>query len=159
MQQSLDDLSQVEVSEDEVSLAATYILCAVKFYDREEARQDAISDLVNVAIGRTGDWGRSVNMAPLNDIKPDRCWWHDTFLILVLELKNSLGLSGDALFQAVVDYSKIVSRDLVRRLMSTTSNSVFTFVFSTSPSGSTVIFQASSLVSQQIASKSPSPFV
>jgi hypothetical protein len=35
------------------------------------------------------------------------------FPILVLELKNTLGLSGDALLQAVVDYSKIVSREKV----------------------------------------------
>ncbi|KAF8905857.1 hypothetical protein CPB84DRAFT_569667 [Gymnopilus junonius] len=32
-------------------------------------------------------------------------------LVLVLELNNSLGLCGDALLQAVVDYSKIVSHD------------------------------------------------
>ncbi|KAF8880351.1 hypothetical protein CPB84DRAFT_1874841 [Gymnopilus junonius] len=33
------------------------------------------------------------------------------FAMLALELKNSLGLSGDALSQAIVDYCKLVSRD------------------------------------------------
>lgn len=37
--------------------------------------------------------------------------WYNTFLILVLELKNTLGLSGDTLYQAVVDYRKFVSRE------------------------------------------------
>jgi hypothetical protein len=158
LQQNLGNLDQVEVSEDEASLAASYIRCAVKFHDNEKDRQDAIKDLVDGAIGGTGEWGIPVNMAPLSSIKPERIWWHDIFVMLALELKNSLGLGGDALSQAVVDYCKIVSRDQVISHFSHLE-STLTFVCSTSPSGSTVISLVSSLVLQQIASKSPSLFV
>lgn len=158
LQQNLGNLDQVEVSEDEASIAASYIRCAVKFHDNEKDRQDAIKDLVDGAIGGTGEWGIPVNMAPLSSIKPERIWWHDVFVMLALELKNSLGLGGDALSLAVVDYCKIVSRDQVISHFSHLE-STLTFVCSTSPSGSTVISLVSSLVLQQIASKSPSLFV
>ncbi|KDR76199.1 hypothetical protein GALMADRAFT_210854 [Galerina marginata CBS 339.88] len=111
LQQSFSDLEQVNVSEDEALRAANYIRSAAKFYDWEDLRQEAIKELVDAAIAQPGAWGRPVNMAPVNDIIPNACWWHDIFLILILELKNSLGLSGDALFQAVVDYIKMVSCD------------------------------------------------
>ncbi|CAA7257512.1 unnamed protein product [Cyclocybe aegerita] len=43
------------------------------------------------------------------------CNLQASFLILVLELKNRLGLSGDALLQAVLDYSKVVLREKYKR--------------------------------------------
>src|SRR5882762_2380209 len=64
--------------------------------------------------------GHSLDWA--DNIIPAGGWWYDTFLILVLELKNALGLSGDALLQAAIDYSKIVSREKVRFLISAASN-------------------------------------
>ena len=59
-----------------------------------------------------------------DNIKPDGSWWYDGFLILAPKLKNALGLSVDALLQAVVDYSKIVSRERVRCLISAALNPV-----------------------------------
>ena len=82
------------------------------FYEDKAHRQDAIRGLVDEAIGQKGEWGLTLGWA--DDIKPDGSWWYDVFLILVMELKNTLGLSGDALLQAIVDYSKIVSRQKVR---------------------------------------------
>ena len=122
LQRRLDHLEQVHVSRQEVERAAQYLRCAVAFYDNEGLRQKAIKDLVDDAIGEAGDWGRSLDWA--DKIKPDGGWWYDTFLILVLELKNALGLSGDALLQAVIDYSKIVSREKVRFPISASSNPV-----------------------------------
>jgi len=111
LQQRLDDLEQVEVSRLEVvDLAGPYFHCAVKFYRNEEAREDSIKKFINSAIGRTGDWGRFIDCAA-SKIKPDGCWWHDEFIIMFLELKNSLGLGGDALYQGIIDFSKILSRD------------------------------------------------
>ena len=112
LQQRLDHPEQVTVSRSEVERAAKYLRCAVTFYGDEDRRQDAIQELVDEAIGEKGEWGVALGWA--DNIKPDGCWWYDMFLILVLELKNTLGLSGDALVQAVVDYSKIVSREKVR---------------------------------------------
>ena len=115
LQQRLDHPEQVTVSRSEVERAAKYLRCAVTFYGDEDRRQDAIQELVDEAIGEKGEWGVALGWA--DNIKPDGCWWYDMFLILVLELKNTLGLSGDALVQAVVDYSKIVSRQKVRCLI------------------------------------------
>lgn len=111
LQQRLDHLEQVQVSRLEVQRAANYLRSAVKFYKDESRRQEVIKGLIDEAIGEDGEWGLTLGWA--DNIKPDGSWWYDTFLILVLELKNTLGLAGDALYQAVVDYSKILSREKV----------------------------------------------
>ena len=112
LQQRLGLLEELPVSRSEVERAAKYLRCAVTFYEDDAHRQDAIRGLVDEAIGQKGEWGLALGWA--DNIKPDGSWWYDVFLILVLELKSTLGLSGDALLQAVVDYSKIVSRQKVR---------------------------------------------
>jgi hypothetical protein len=108
LQRHLDHLEEVTVSRTEVERAAKYIRCAVKFYKDEATRQDAIREAVDVAIGENGNW------KPTGNVKPDGSWLHDSFMMMILELKNTPGLSGDAFVQAVVDYSKIISRDEVR---------------------------------------------
>ena len=122
LQHRLDHLEQVLVSRRDVERAAEYVQCAVVFYDNEDLRRKAIKDVVSGAIGEVGEWECSLDWA--DKIKPVGSWWYETFLILVLELKNTLGLSGDALLQAVIDYSKIVSREKVRFLISAASNSM-----------------------------------
>jgi len=112
LQQRLDHLEELPVSRSEVERATKYLRCAVTFYEDDARRRDAIQGLVDEAIGQKGEWGLTLGWA--DNIKPDVSWWHDGFLILVLELMNTLGLSGDALLQAVVDYGKIVSRQKVR---------------------------------------------
>ena len=113
LQRSLTHLEELSVSRSEVERAAQYLRCAVTFYEDDEAhRQEEIRGLVDAAIGQKGEWGLALGWA--DNIKPDGSWWCDVFLILVLELKNTLGLSGDALLQAIVDYSKIISRQKVR---------------------------------------------
>ena len=79
-------------------------------------------DLINEAIGQNGEWGYALDWA--DGIKPDSCWWHYLFLIQILELKNTLGLSGDALLQAIADYSKIVAREKVRSPIHVPSNPI-----------------------------------
>ena len=112
LQRSLGHLEELSVSRSEVERAAQYLRCAVTFYEDKAHFQKAIRGLVDEAIGQKGEWGLALGWA--DNIKSDGSWWCDAFLILVLELKNTLGLSGDALFRAVVDYSKIVSRQKVR---------------------------------------------
>jgi len=112
LQWCLDNLEEVQVTRSEVERAAKYLRCAVAFYEDEAHHQNAIKELVDEAIGEKGEWSHTLSWA--DNIKPDGSWWYDSFLLLVLELKNTLGLSGDALLQAVFDYSKIVSRDKVR---------------------------------------------
>ena len=82
------------------------------FYEDDAHCQKAIEKLVDEAIGEKGKWNISLGWA--DSIKPDRIWSHHVFVALVLELKNTLGLSGDALPQAVIDYSKIVLREKVQ---------------------------------------------
>ena len=112
LQRCLDNLEEVKVSRSEVERAAQYLQCAVTFYEDEVYDQNAIKQLVDELIGENGDWGYNLSWA--DNINPNGSWWYDDFLLLVLERKNTLGLSGDALLQAVFDYSKIVSRDRVR---------------------------------------------
>ena len=112
LQRCLDNLKEVQISCSEVERAAEYLQCAVAFYQHEAHCQNAIKKLVDESIGEKGEWGYNLSWA--DSIKPDGSWWYDGFLLLVLELKNILGLSGDALLRAVFDYSKIVSRDRVR---------------------------------------------
>ncbi|KAF8172668.1 hypothetical protein BJ912DRAFT_993599 [Pholiota molesta] len=49
-----------------------------------------------------------IALAP--SIKPVHVWRLDDFIMGALELKNILGIGGDALSQAIVDYVKIISR-------------------------------------------------
>lgn len=156
LQQRLDHLDQVQASRPEVDLAAKYVRSTVTFYKDESTRQNAIKGIVDEAIDENGRWTQTLGWA--DSIKPDCCWWHDVFLIVVLELKNTLGLSGDALFQAIIDYGKIVCRERVRCHVSAALNPWLTFVYSTSPSGGSVTFPSSSLAPLQIVSKFPSPF-
>jgi hypothetical protein len=120
LQHRLDHLEQVHVSCPDVVGAAKYLRYAVAFYDSEDLRQKAIKNVVNVIIGGVGEWQCRLDWA--DNIKPDGSWWYEKFLILVLELENALGLSGDALLQAIIDYSKIVSREKVQFPISTASN-------------------------------------
>ena len=110
LQQRLDNLDQVQVDRKDVKYATDHLKQAVKFYD-EPIRAEAIKEMVNVAIGQDGDWGTQLSWA--DGIKPDCCWWYKEFLIMVLELKNVLGLDGNPVLQAIVDYSKIVSQEKV----------------------------------------------
>ena len=151
LQRKLEHLEQVEISRLDVERATKYLQCAVTFYKDEAQRQKAITGLVDEAIGEKGEWGRVLGWA--DNIKPDSCWWCYEFLILVLELKNTLGLSGDALLQAAIDYSKIVPQEKVRILISTASNLVAYLCCSTSAFGSTLISLLSSLVPLRIDSK------
>jgi hypothetical protein len=122
LQRNLENLEEVKVSRNDVDCAAKYLRCAVDFYKDEAQRQKAIMDLINEAIGQNGEWGYALDWA--DGIKPDGCWWHDLFLVQILELKNTLGLSGDALLQAIADYSKIVAREKVRSPIPVPSNPI-----------------------------------
>ena len=111
LQRRLHHLEQVNVSPSTVQCASNYLRCAVTFYENEAHRQKAIKELVDVAIGEKAKWTSTLGWA--DSIKPEGSWWYNEFLILVLELKDTLGLSGDAVLQAVMDYSKIVTREKV----------------------------------------------
>jgi len=136
LQHRLDHLDQVQVTRQDVGHAAQYLNLAVGFYEDETARENAIKEIINVLIGQDGSWNTQLNWA--GGIKPDCCWWHKEFPIAVLELKNVVGLVGNPVLQAIVDYSKAISQEkvlctyqLIRILL--------TFVFSTCTSGSSAI--------------------
>ena len=116
LQQRLDHLEQGEVSCTEVQRAAHYIVSATKFYDEEKDRQDQIEELIAKAIGGKPLWKQLLRWA--SGIKPDGSWWYNKFPVLVLEIKNTWGLHGDAILQAALVYSKILSPTEVRCRMS-----------------------------------------
>ena len=107
LQGCLDNLEKVQAPHSEVKHAAKYLQHAVVFYEDGVHHRNAIKELIDELIGEKGKWG--YNLSWVDNIKPDGSWWYDSFLFLVLELKNMLGLSWDALLQAVFDYSKIIS--------------------------------------------------
>ncbi|PPR07054.1 hypothetical protein CVT26_005255 [Gymnopilus dilepis] len=112
LQQTLNDLGQVEIFENDVSLAASFILACVEFYDSDEQRQDALRDLLDSAMRMPGYWGESFDFgAHTEAVKLDCAWWYHGFLVLALVLKDCLGLQGDASSQAILEYSKIISHD------------------------------------------------
>ena len=111
LQRNLENLKDVEISPSDVGHASQYLRYATKFYRDEAQRQSAIMELIEEATGKKGEWGSTLVWA--DRIKPDACWWYGLFLAQVLELKNTLGLSGDALLQAIIDYSKIIGRERV----------------------------------------------
>jgi hypothetical protein len=106
LQQRLEHLEQVPVSRSDVERAAKYLKCAVAFYEDEAHRQKAIKELVDEVIGERRASG-DLALGWADNIKPDGSWWYDVFLVLVLELKNTLGLSGDALLQAALITAKL----------------------------------------------------
>ena len=123
LQQKLDHLEQIQVSVSDINHAAQYIRSVVKFHGSEEEFQNNIKESVTNAIGSTGIWERCITLKPGSKAKGTKfilnaSWFHDMLPILILELKNLSGVGGDALFQAVLGYSKIVLRDEVHRSMS-----------------------------------------
>ena len=79
----------------------------MQFYKDDEARQQNIEELLNQAIGQDVNWKSTLDWA--GDITPSAMWTFGDFAAIVLELKNSLGISGDAIHQAIIDYAKMVS--------------------------------------------------
>ena len=78
--------------------------------------------LFDEAMGEEVHWERHVEL-DATIIRPNCCSCHCDFL-RVLELKNTLGIHGDAHFLAVLDCSKIISLNRVRCLISIAWNSV-----------------------------------
>lgn len=75
-------------------------------------------------MGEIVEWEIAVDLDKGAIIKPDRCDWYREFLIAVHELKNTSGIGGDAHFQAILDYCKIITLNKVRFPISTISNGV-----------------------------------
>ena len=112
LQHRLDHLDHVNVTRQDVMHAADYLNQAIGFYSDETGREKALKGLLDIAVDHGGSWKKQLNWA--DGIKPDCCWWHKEFLIMVLELKNTVGLAGNPVLQAIVDYSKIISQEKVR---------------------------------------------
>ena len=108
LQNDLEHLEQITVTPQEVDNAHEYLGKAIGFHSNESLRQRAIKDLVDTALGTKGEWGSRTNF------RPSASWSHNGFVTLILELKNTLGLSGDAVLQAAVDYAKLISYSEVR---------------------------------------------
>ena len=127
LQQRLENLDEIKVSRQDVALAAEYLLAANAYYVDENARELAIKKIIDKTMGGAVEWKKVVDLDGGAIIKPSRCHWYRDFLIAIHELKNTIGIHGDAHLQAVIGYSKIVTRDKVRCPISTPSNPVLTF--------------------------------
>ena len=122
LQHRLDHLDQVQVTRPDVGHAAQYLNLAIRFYKDETARENAIKEKINVAVGQDGIWNTQLHWA--DNIKPNCCWWRKDFLVMVLELKNTVGLAGNPVLQAIIDYCKIISQEKVRCPLSAHSDTM-----------------------------------
>lgn len=117
LQQRLDGLDQVQVTRQDVEHAASYLKTAIEFYPDDSSRQMAIQEIVDVAVGQGGSW-LNTWFSCADRIQPNCSWRHEEFLVMTLELKNVIGLAGNPILQAIVDYSKVVSQLKVRHPLS-----------------------------------------
>ncbi|KAF9484913.1 hypothetical protein BDN70DRAFT_917313 [Pholiota conissans] len=109
LQKRLENLDDIEVSCLEVSKAAKYSADAIKFYSDDAERQAAVSESLDEAIGQKGNWGMVLPW--VDRIKPDCSWWHNDFLMMVLELKNAMDITGNPALQSALVFSKIISQE------------------------------------------------
>lgn len=108
----LDQLQELEPSFDQLSSCHRFIVASCKVRDSEKDREATVREFIEGFIGDKGSWqGRT----ELGTAKPDATWGDPVRLIL--ELKNEDGLGGNATFQAVIVYGKIVSQAKVRSVM------------------------------------------
>lgn len=112
-QQRLNSLDKIEVSHIDMENAVRFLGTAIDFFENEKQCLAAISGQIDFLVGQRGKWEQVLEWA--NGIKPNGGWWHKDFLTVLLELKNVVGLGGDAALQATVGYSKIISQERVRR--------------------------------------------
>ncbi|KAG5635434.1 hypothetical protein H0H81_011254, partial [Sphagnurus paluster] len=106
LQRRLENLDQVEVDPRDIANAADYLNTAIITYDDESAREKAIKNYIDIAVGQSGDWNSRLEWA--HAIQPTCAWWHKLFLYIVLELKNIDGLAGNPSLQSIIDYGKII---------------------------------------------------
>ena len=113
LQQRLENLDQVEVSCHEVARATNDLCASNAYYAVDGARELAIKGIIDET-GGTVEWKKEVKLDGGKIIKPDRYEKLRDFFIAIYELKNTLGIHGDAHLQAILDYSKIVTQNKVR---------------------------------------------
>ncbi|TFK27544.1 hypothetical protein FA15DRAFT_722891, partial [Coprinopsis marcescibilis] len=106
LQRNLDNLETLVPSRPDIKRAAAFLADAVQLYMTEEESQQHTKMLIERL-----DWA--------GNIKPGAIWWHKGFALLILELKNMLGNGGDAILQAIVDYSKIFMGERFKDLLGT----------------------------------------
>ncbi|KAF4612659.1 hypothetical protein D9613_011736 [Agrocybe pediades] len=109
LQQHVENLNALKPTNGEILLATRYWACATKWYKDESDREKDIRQHVDSLVGQPGQWQTRLDWAGNNGIKPDAAWWHLLFVLIIFELKNILGIAGDAILQSAVDYEKIVS--------------------------------------------------
>lgn len=71
LQHRLDHLDQIQVTRHGVRHAAQYLNLAIGFYNDETARENAIKEKLNLAIGQDGSWNTQLHWA--DGIKPSCC--------------------------------------------------------------------------------------
>ena len=131
LQRRLDHLDQIQVTRQDVTHATDYLNLAIKIYDDEAARESAVEESINTAVGRDGSWNTKLDWA--GGIKPSCCWWNKEFIITLLELKNVVGLDGNPILQAIFDYGKIISQKKVRCISSSGYHDLHLLVVQTFP--------------------------
>jgi len=149
LQQHLDNLEAVNFTRADIHYATQLLGNAVEWYKTEEDHQRNTKSGIDSLIGEPGKWEENHDWPSLewaDRTRPAAAWWHNDFAVVILELKNTSGIGGDAILQAVVDYCKIITSEKVR-VMPSVLNPITDVSYSTKSSEEVKISLLCSLVS------------
>lgn len=115
LQQYLETLENMDVSHTTIAHAYNLLAHLVQFYEDEDALAVQITGDISALLD--GDeWYKQIG--PATKIRPYASWFYKSYPIGLLELKNTLGIGGDTMYQVIVDYTKVIATEEV----CTTSN-------------------------------------
>ncbi|KJA26392.1 hypothetical protein HYPSUDRAFT_319166 [Hypholoma sublateritium FD-334 SS-4] len=98
----------MEVSHATIKHASNLLAHLVQFHEDEGALGAQIIDDISALLDG-GEWYKQIGVA--TKIRPYASWFYKSYPIGLLELKNTLGIGGDAMYKVIVDYTKIIATE------------------------------------------------
>lgn len=93
-----------------VSNASNFISRSVDFYDDDDKRKSSLRGIIQALLPGENKWQEFVDNGGL--------WFEGSFVYLIFELKNEVGLGGDPFLQCLSVYTKIIEQHEVLSLSS-----------------------------------------
>ncbi|KJA26398.1 hypothetical protein HYPSUDRAFT_1065839, partial [Hypholoma sublateritium FD-334 SS-4] len=113
LQQNLEIFENMEVSSAMIRYASNLLAHLVQFYEDEDVLEAQIIDDISLLLDGHDVWHKQI--AKVTKLRPDVSWFYKNYPIGLLELRNTLGIGGDAMYKTIVDHTKIIAAKEVRR--------------------------------------------
>ena len=110
LQKYIENLENMDVSLATMNHASRLLASFVRFHEDQDAREDHILDDINTLLNGSM-WQKPLAGAP--ELRPSASWFFQSYAIGLLELKNTLGIGGDAMYQVLADYVKLIAAEEV----------------------------------------------